>query len=166
MGSCEVPYALVLAQRMTRLGSVTVFLFAFVMLAGGCGEDRLRREARAFLAVHEGLDHRQKAEVREQKLSELRLLVLVEPAVVQARDHCVTGHTALLRSERSHEEAGRKLDEALQASPDAPLPPQATQQIRAQIDQAESALSNARVSLRQCENEARSLSLRFGPNTK
>jgi hypothetical protein len=151
---------------MTRLGSVTVLLFACLTLAGGCGQDRERREARAFLAVFDSMDHRQKAEDREQKLSQLRLLSLVEPAVVQARDHCVTGHTALLRSESAHEEAGRKLDEALLASPDKPLEPQASEQIRKQIEQAEKALNNARISLRQCEAQARSLSLRFGSNTK
>lgn len=147
---------------MTRHGLLTISIA--VLLAGtGCGDRRLRSEARALLKAYEGLDHRQKAAEREQRLSQLRLLVLVEPEVVQARDHCVAGHTALLRSERSHEEAGRKLDEALAQNTDgAPLAAEATREIRAQIEAAETALSNARVSLRQCENEVRGLSLRFG----
>jgi hypothetical protein len=123
----------------------------------------LRAEARSFLGVYKGMDHRQKAEEREKKLSELRLLVLTEAEVVQAREHCVAGHTALLRAERAHEDAARKLDAAIGASPDgAPLSPEATQAIKTQIEEADSALNNARTSLRQCETEARGLSLRFG----
>jgi hypothetical protein len=148
---------------MTRLGLVSILLLITLMACGG--DRRLRSESRAFLALYDALDHRQKADVREQKLSALRLLVLVEPEVIKARDHCVAGHTALLRSEHSHEEAARKLDEALMQSPDGkPLPPQASQQIRVQLEQAESALTNARGSLRRCEIEARGLSLRFGKN--
>ena len=133
------------------------------LFAVACGDRRLRAEARSFLAVYQGMDHRQKADEREKKLSELRLLALVEPEVVQARDHCVTGHTALLRAERAHEDAARKLDEAIAKSPDgAPLAADATHAIRAQIEEADGALSNARTSLRQCETQARGLSLRFG----
>jgi hypothetical protein len=149
---------------MTRLGLVSTLVLATLCACGG--DRRLRSEARAFLAVYESLDHRQKADVREQKLAALRLLALVEPEVVKARDHCVEGHTALLRSESSHEEAARKLDEALLASPDGkPLSPQASQQIRVQIEQAEKALTSARSSLRRCETEARGLSLRFGKSS-
>lgn len=147
---------------MTRHGHVLLLSLA-LLGASACGDRRLRAEARAFLAVYEALDHRQKPDEREKKLSELRLLVLVEPEVVKARDHCVAGHTALLRSERAHEEAARQLDEALSKSPDGtPLGSDATHQIRGQIEQAEASLNNARTALRQCENEARGLSLRFG----
>jgi hypothetical protein len=147
---------------MTRHGLV-FFLSLTLLGASACGDRRLRAEARAFLSVYESLDHRQQPAEREKKLSALRLLVLVEPEVVKARDNCVAGHSALLRSERAHEEAARRLDEALAQSPDGtPLRPEATHEIRTQIDQAESSLSNAKASLRQCESEARGLSLRFG----
>jgi hypothetical protein len=146
---------------MTRHGWPIVLLLA--LAASACGDRRLRAEARAFLSVFEGLDHRQKPVEREKKLSALRQLVLVEPEVVKARDHCVAGHTALLRSERAHEEAANQLDIALAQSPDgAPLGSDATQKIRTQIEQAEASLNAAKANLRQCENEARGLSLRFG----
>ena len=147
---------------MTRHGWFVLLLLA-ALGTSACGDRRLRAEARAFLSVYEALDHRQKPAEREKKLSALRLLVLVEPEVVKARDHCVAGHTALLRSERAHEEAARQLDSALAASPDgAPLRSDATHEIRTQIEQAESSLNAAKADLRQCESEARGLSLRFG----
>jgi hypothetical protein len=151
---------------MRRHALLTVVLFAS-LCASACGDRRLRAEARSLLAVYEGMDHRQKPEAREKKLSELRLLVLVEPEVVQARDHCVVGHTALLRAERAHEEAARKLDVALAQNPDgAPLAEAETHEIRTQIEEADGALSNARTSLRQCETQVRGLSLRFGESGK
>ncbi|HEX6242928.1 MAG TPA: hypothetical protein VFZ61_18575 [Polyangiales bacterium] len=147
---------------MRRHALLTALLFAS-LCAAACGDRRLRAEARSFLAVYEGLDHRQKSAQREKKLTDLRLLVLVEPEVVQARDHCVAGHTALLRAERAQEEAARKLDTALAGSTDgAPLGEQTTQEIRTQIEEADGALNDARSSLRQCETQARGLSLRFG----
>ena len=133
------------------------------LVVSGCGDRRLRGEARAFLTAYESLDHREKPEIREQKLSMLRGLVLTESEVEKARDLCVTGHEALLESERNHEQAARELDEAVAQSPSGePLSAQATAQIRAKIEQAESTLRKARDSLRACENEVRSLSLRFG----
>jgi hypothetical protein len=134
-----------------------------IVAAMACGDRRVRTEARAFLARFEALDHREKAAVRETKLVALEQLVLTEPEVVSARMHCVEGHQALLSSERAHEHAAQQLDRALAASPDgAPLSPQATEQIRVEIEQADQALGRARANLRQCENEARGLSLRFG----
>jgi hypothetical protein len=129
----------------------------------GCGDRRLRSEARAFLARYEVLDHREKAALREQKVHALEQLVLTEPEVVAARTHCVEGHTALLSSERTQEHAAQELDRAVAGSPEgAPLSAQATEQIRLEIEQADNALANARENLRQCESQARGLSLRFG----
>lgn len=151
---------------MRRHVLLIAVLFAS-LFAAACGDRRLRAEARSLLAVYQGMDHRQKPEVREKKLAELQLLALVEPEVVQARDHCVAGHTALLRAERAHEDAARKLDEAIAQSPDgAPLGEAATQAIRTQIEQADGALNNARTSLRQCETQVRGLALRFGESGK
>jgi hypothetical protein len=131
--------------------------------ASACGDRRKRHEARAFLARYELLDHREKAALREQKVHALEQLVLTEPEVEAARTHCVQGHTALLSSERTHEHAAQELDRAVAGSPEgAPLSAQATEQIRLEIEQADNALVSARENLRQCENQARGLSLRFG----
>lgn len=147
---------------MSGLGRVLVVTLSLVS-AAGCGDSRLRSEARAFLARYEGIDHREKAIVREHKVEALAQLVLTEPAVVSARDHCVTGHSALLASERSHEHAADQLDRAVAQSPGgAPLSAQATEQIRSEIEQADQALARAKENLRQCESEARGLALRFG----
>jgi hypothetical protein len=134
-----------------------------VLSAAACGDRRLRSEARAFLLRYEAIDHRAKAAMREQKVQALAQLVLTEPEVEAARSHCVEGHTALLASERTHEHAAQELDRAVAQSPEgAPLSAQATEQIRSEIEQADSALARARESLRRCESEARGLSLRFG----
>lgn len=128
-----------------------------------CGDRRLRAEARAFLTAYESLDHRESPAVREQKLSALRGLVLTETEVAKTRDRCVAGHEALLESERSQEQAARALDEAVGDSAGGePLSAQATSQIRVKIERAEEALRKAKDGLRACENEVRSLSLRFG----
>ena len=128
-----------------------------------CGDARLRSEARAFLARYEAIDHREKGTLREQKLRALEQLVLTEPEVQGVREHCVAGHNALLTSERTHEHAAQQLDRAVAASPEgAPLSAQATEQIRAEIERADGALGRARENLRQCESQARGLSLRFG----
>lgn len=153
------------AGRCGSTASTTLYLVvALVSLAGSaCGDRRLRSEARAFLARYEALDHREKAASREQKVHALEQLVLTEPELVKVRTHCVEGHAALLASERTHEHAAQQLDRAVAASPEgAPLSARATEQIRLEIEQADSALARARENLRQCESAARGLSLRFG----
>jgi hypothetical protein len=140
-----------------------VLAFVLAVAAPACGDRRVRAEARAFLASYEAIDHREKPEARETKLLLLEQLVLTEPEVVNARTHCVEGHKALLSSERGQEHAAQRLDREVAASPNgAPLSAQATEQIRLEIEQADQALARARANLRQCENEARGLSLRFG----
>lgn len=150
-----------MTRSVLRARLLLAVLLAVAALA--CGDRRVRAEARAFLAGFEAIDHRDKPEARETKLLVLEQLVLTEPEVVNARAHCVEGHKALLSSERAHEHAAQQLDRAVAASPEgAPLSPQATEQIRVEIEQADQALARARANLRQCENEARGLSLRFG----
>jgi hypothetical protein len=150
---------------MSRLAKVTFVIGVALSCLGtsACGDGRLRSEARAFLTRYDAIDHREKAALREQKVHALEQLVLTEPEVLKARQHCVDGHSALLASERTHEHAAEQLDRAVAASPHgAPLSAQATEQIRAEIEQADTALARARENLRECENLARGLSLRFG----
>jgi hypothetical protein len=165
-GSTATPRVL-LARGAARLDTRALsFVVSVAFLAGGaaaCGDRRLRSEARAFLARYEAIDHREKGALREQKVQALEQLVLTEPQVLAARSHCLDGHNALLASERSHEHAAQQLDRAVGDSPGgAPLSPEATEQIRVEIEQADNALARAKENLRQCENEARGLSLRFG----
>jgi hypothetical protein len=130
---------------------------------GACGEGRQRSEARAFLALYESLDHRAPGAVREQKLTALKQLTLVDPNVKQARDDCVSAHRALLTSEREHERAAKHLDEAISKHVEGtPLPPAVTEPIRVGIEQADRSLAAARSRFSRCEDAARSLSLRFG----
>jgi hypothetical protein len=135
-----------------------------VLLAGfACGEDRLRSESRAFLSLYEVIDHRQPAQIRELKLAALGSLVLTEPDVKKARDECVAAHRALLSAEREHEQAATQLDRAIaQNDNGGPLPAATTELIRQGIDHAEQSLTKARGLFERCENQARSLSLRFG----
>jgi hypothetical protein len=152
------------ARMSAHLPARACCFAALLWLLSGCGGDnRLRSEARAFLTLYESLDHREKPAVRELKLRSLAALVLTEPLVKQARDACMAAHKALLTSEREHEEAARKLDQAIADNTSgAPLPVQATEQIRQGIDQADRSLSAARGLFQRCESQARSLSLRFG----
>lgn len=149
---------------MGPLTKRTVALCVWLSVAlYGCSDARLRDESRAFLARYEAIDHREPAAKRERKVQALEQLVLTEPPVVKARERCVAGHTALLASERTHEHAAEQLDRAVAEAPaGAPLSAQATEQIRDEIERADTALGRAREHLRQCENEARGLSLRFG----
>ena len=146
------------------LRKVCLVGLVFAALAG-CGDHRLRAEARAFLGLYESIDHRQSAAIRELKLTALEALVVTEPDVKHARDECVAAHRALLSSEREHEQAALKLDEAIaQTEEGAPLPAATTELIRKGIDHADQSLSSARSLFERCENQARSLSLRFGKN--
>jgi len=136
-----------------------------LLLAVGCGDGRLRGESRAFLSLYEVIDHRQAPAIRELKLNALSALVLTESEVKKARDECVAAHQALLSSEREHEQAAKKLDEAIAQNADgAPLPAATTELIRQGIDHADQSLGKARSLFESCENQARSLSLRFGKN--
>lgn len=143
-------------QKLCWLGLV-------LAAALGCSDDRLRSESRAFLSLYEVIDHRQAAQIRELKLAALEALVLTEPDVKKARDECVAAHRALLSSEREHEQAAAELDRAIAKNGDGgPLPSATTEQIRKGIDHAEQSLTKARSLFGGCENQARSLSLRFG----
>jgi hypothetical protein len=128
-----------------------------------CGEGRQRTEARAFLALYESVDYRQPPALREQKLSALKQLTLVDLEVKRARDDCVSAHRALLRAEREHESAAARLDQVIGKDlKGAPLPPEQAEPIRVSIEQADRSLADARARFGRCENAARSLSLRFG----
>ena len=134
-----------------------------MVLAAGCGGDRQRSEAQAFLALYESLDHRQPVAVREQKLTALKQLTLVDLDVKRARDDCVSAHRALLTSETANEAAKSRLDEVISKHLEgSPLPPELTEPIRVGVEQAERSLKEARSRFARCEEEARSLSLRFG----
>jgi hypothetical protein len=148
-------------MRLPRLLGVPA-LYVVLMAPSGCGEERQRTEARAFLALYESLDHRQPAAVREEKLSALKQLTLVDVEVKRARDDCVSAHRALLRAEQEHESAAAKLDQAIAKDlKGAPLPVEQAEPIRVSIEQADRSLADARTRFTRCENGARSLSLRF-----
>lgn len=142
-----------------------VCLGALLLACAACGDNRLRAESRAFLGLYEVIDHRQPAAIRELKLTALEALVVTEPDVKKARAECVAAHRALLSSEREHEQAAKKLDEAIAQNKEGePLPPATTELIREGIDHADQSLGKARSLFESCENQARSLSLRFGKN--
>jgi len=137
---------------------------SLAVLVSGCDKDeRLRSEARAFLASYEAIDFRAPAAEREAKLSALEKLTFLTEDVQKARTDCVSAHRALLAAEKGHEHAAKRLDEALvNAEAAEPLDPSTTQSIRAEIESADRELAQARERFTTCENEARSLSLRFG----
>src|SRR5262245_47087772 len=111
-------------MSLSRLRGVTMGYMAALALVG-CGEERQRTEARAFLANYETVDLSQPATVRQQKLSALKQLALVDLEVKRARDDCVSAHRALLRAEREQESAALRLDEAIAKDPKGtPLPPE------------------------------------------
>jgi hypothetical protein len=139
----------------------------FALLGGSAGcdrEGRTRAEARTFVALYEATDHRAPIAERERKLVQLEQLTLTEPLVSEARDVCVGAHRALIRAERENEQAAGQLDKALIAAPDGgALEPAESERIRAGIVQAERSVGDARTRFGRCEEQARSLSLRFGP---
>ena len=136
--------------------------YATILLLSAC-EGRERRDAQAFLALYESLDHRAPAAAREQKVSALKQLTLVDPKVKQARDDCVSAHRALLNAESQHEQAAKQLDQAIAKDFEgAPLPASVGEPIRVAIEQADRSLADARNRFLRCEEGARSLSLRFG----
>lgn len=139
-----------------------VLLLALAVVA--CDRDgRVRAEARTFLALYEATDHRASVPDRERKVTQLEQLALSEPVVGKARDECVAAHRALIRSERENELASRQLDQALAGQPaGAPLPVTETARIRGEITKAEQSLTDARARFERCEEQARTLSLRFG----
>lgn len=142
-----------------------VLIFATMGAAVGCDrEGRTRAEARTFVALYEATDHRAPIVERERKLAQLEQLTLTEPLVSEARDECVGAHRALIRAERESEQAAGQLDKALIAAPDGgALDPAESERIRAGIVQAERSVGDARARFGRCEEQARSLSLRFGP---
>ena len=132
-------------------------------LAGCDREGRVRAEARTFLALYEATDHRASVAERERKVAQLEQLALSEVVVGKARDECVAAHRALIRAERENEVASGQLDRALAAQPaGAPLPVEETARIRGEITKAEQSLTDARARFERCEQQARTLSLRFG----
>lgn len=136
-----------------------------LLMLVGCSGDRQRTEARALLALYEGIDHREPAATREPKIKKLSELTLTDDLVSKARSECVSAHQALLTAERQHEAAARELDKALEKSEGGePLPPAVTVEIQHGIDKADSSLTDARIRFERCENQVRSLSLRFGKN--
>jgi hypothetical protein len=149
-------------MRLSRWRGVPAGYMVLAALLG-CAEERQRTEARAFLALYETIDHRQPSAVREEKLSALKQLTLVDVEVKRARDDCVSAHRALLRAEHEHESAAVRLDQAIAKDlKGAPLPPDQAEPIRVSIEQADRSLGDARTRFARCENGARSLSLRFG----
>jgi hypothetical protein len=132
-------------------------------IAWGCDrDDRLRAEARLFLALYEATDHRAPIAERERKIVQLEQLALSEELVREARDQCVSAHRTLIRAERENANAGRKLDQAIAAQPQGEaLQATATDGIRAEIDRAEQSLTDARGRFEKCEARTRTLSLRF-----
>lgn len=150
-------------MSLSRFPGVLVGYVVLLLGLAGCGEDRQRREAHAFLSVYETLDHRQPTAVREQKLKALKQLTLVDLDIKRARDDCVSAHRALLISEREHEEAAAQLDKVVAKHAEgSPLPTSETEPIRVGIEQADRSLQEARTRFSRCETAARSLSLRFG----
>lgn len=151
----------VAASTLTRVGFLSLSL---VGLTAGCDrEERTRAEARTFLALYEVTDHRAPIAERERKLAQIEQLTLTDPAIAGTRDECVGAHRALIRGERENEQAAAQLDRALSAQPDGgPLDPQQAEHIRAGIVQAERSVGDARARFERCEEQARSLSLRFG----
>jgi hypothetical protein len=140
-----------------------VLVLASGQLAGCDREGRARAEARTFLSLYEATDHRAPIPERERKLVQLQQLALSEEVVRAARDECVSAHKVLISAERKNEQASQSLDRALAASKDgAGLASEESVRIRGEIKAAETALGDARQRFERCENQARSLSLRFG----
>jgi hypothetical protein len=149
---------------MSRSRFLAVFAGYLALAAlAGCRQGRDRSDAQAFLAVYETLDHRAPAPLREKKLALLEELTLVDPVVKQARDDCVSAHRALLTAERQHDSAAGQLDKAISKHLEgSPLPAEEGEPIRVALEQANSALTDARDRFASCESAARGLSLRFG----
>lgn len=123
---------------------------------------RERDEARRFLAVYSGLDHREPLDQREREVGELEALPLHAPKVLHARDACVSAHRALIAAERAQDTATQALDRALASKPNGEaLDKQQAEGVQQSIVKAESALSGARTRFSACEAEARQLALRF-----
>ena len=141
-----------------------IWLAVWVVWVAGCsGDGRVREEARAFLAVYESTDHRAPFEEREQKLRQLRALVVSNEEVRRTRDQCVQAHQTLIDAEKAHERAARSLDRAIaETGPGEPLAQGDTLSIKAEIERANRALADARERFSLCEDGARALSLRFG----
>ena len=148
---------------LARVGFVS-FVMVAVGLTSACDrEGRTRAEARTFLALYEVTDHRAPIAERERKLGQIEQLTLTDPAIARTRDECVEAHRALIRGERGNEQAAAQLDRALVAQPDGGgIDPEDAQRIRAGIVQAERSVGDARERFERCEEQARSLSLRFG----
>ena len=132
----------------------------------GCGngkDDRVRAEARSFLTLYEATSHRAPIAERERKLEQLNQLTLADETVRKARDECVEAHRALIRAERENEGASGQLDKVVHAHLGGePLPAIEAEAIKKRIAAAESAVAESRKLFEQCEDETRSLALRFG----
>lgn len=135
-----------------------------LMAVTACGnEGRKRAEARTFLKLYEAADYRASIPERTRKVEQLEQLTISDPDVRSARESCVGAHRALIAAEQQNEVAARQLDQALAQKPGGePLAVEESVRIRGQIEQAERSLTDARGRFQRCEEQTRSLALRFG----
>jgi hypothetical protein len=148
------------------MGRSWIFLcgFAWVLAACESGDERLRNDARAFLSLNGAVDYRSSEAEREKRVADLERLLLTDPSVKLTRDLCVSGHREMGRQQKAQEENANEIDRVIAAKPDgSPLDPSVIASLQAKLADSERGLERARQELRSCEEQARALSLRFGP---
>jgi hypothetical protein len=143
-----------------------VFLCGFAWLLAACesSEERLRSDARAFLGRNAAVDYRSSEAEREKRVAALERLVLTDPTVIHTRDLCVSGHREMARQHRAQEANAGEIDRAIAGKTDgSPLDAATVARLQEKLAESEHGLERAREQLRTCEEQARSLSLRFAP---
>ncbi len=138
--------------------------FAWVVAACESSDERLRSDARAFLGRNAAVDYRSSEADREKRVADLERLVLTDETVIHTRDLCVSGHREMARQHKAQEANASEIDRAIAAKTDgSPLDPATVASLQAKLAESERGLERAREQLRTCEDQARSLSLRYGP---
>ena len=143
-----------------------LFLCGFAWVLGACesADERQRSDARAFLGLNGAVDYRSSEGEREKRVADLERLLLTDPSVMRTRDLCVSGHREMARQRQAQEANANEIDRVIAAKPDgSPLDSSVVARLQGKLSESEQGLERAREQLRTCEEQARALSLRFGP---